>query len=61
MIDSGGVEINPKTINAVSTLRVYAFLANTIPNGGKIQLIFPKEITRQPTSTACKMVIAYNF
>ncbi len=46
LIDSGGVEINPKTINAVSNFRAYAFLVTTIPSGGKIRVIFPKEITR---------------
>jgi hypothetical protein len=45
-IDSGGVEVNPKVINEVSNFRVFAYLTTTVPKGGKIRVVFPKEITR---------------
>ena len=46
VLDSGGVEISPKIVSQVSNFRIYAYLSTTVPSGGKIRVIFPKEITR---------------
>jgi hypothetical protein len=47
-LDSGGVEITPTQVNLVSNFRLFAYLDTTIPTNGKIQIVFPKEISQMP-------------
>ncbi|CDW73754.1 UNKNOWN [Stylonychia lemnae] len=51
-LNSGGVEINPSTVNSFSILKIYSYIQTTIPNGGFIRVVFPSEVTTNP-STSC--------